>query len=90
MLKPTRDFLLVEVEEVKDKEDTTRSGIIVLKKTDDRDLQMANGKVLDTGPDVKEFKKGQVVYYNFFSGNQLWVDDKQYHVVVESDVLGVE
>lgn len=90
MLKPVKDFLLVGVEKEKKEEKVTDSGIIVLEKSDDRDLQVAKGKVIDIGSKVTMYKKGQTVYYNFFSGNQVWVGEDLYHLVFQDDVLGVD
>lgn len=90
MLKPANRFLLVEVEEEKDTEKTTASGIIMVEKSDTRDLQVAKGKVVGVGDEVKGYKEGQTVYYNFFSGNQVFIDEKQYHIVYFEDVLGVD
>ncbi len=97
MIKPTEGFILTEPIKAEERDKKTSVGIIVSKPRDDRpDLMVAKAKVLESSS--KMYKKGQIVYYNYFSGNTILIpskdalgaDDRELHFIWEEDVLGVE
>jgi len=99
-LKPMNSMILVEpIKMDTDREEKTKSGIILTKQTDVReDLSVARAKVIAVADGIKEYKKGDVVVYNFFSGNTVTIpgkdplgeDDKEQHLVWSNDILAKE
>lgn len=104
MISPVRHYLLVEPIEVQaEREEKTKSGIILTSKDEDRlDLAVTKGTIVALGDLVNQksisYEVGQVVYYNYFSGNQiiepgkdpLKKDDKTYHLISVGDILAIE
>jgi len=98
MIKPQEGFVLAEpIKDANQREETTKSGIIVARPKEDRpDLRVAKAKIIESGS--KDFKKGEIIYYNYFSGNQiieiskdaLGEDDRELHFVWDQDILGRE
>ena len=97
-MKVSKGFLLAEPIKPEERENKTESGILLTHPKGDRwDLVVTKAKVLEVGVDV-DFKKGDIVYYNYFSGNTLLIpskdatgkNDKELHFVWKEDVLGVE
>lgn len=90
-IKPLRDQVLIEPL----KEEVKRGGIILPDTvTKDRPEQ---GKVVATGPgrivDGKlqplAVKKGDVVLFTKYGPNQIKVDEKEYLIAKEEDILAV-
>ena len=95
-MTPNEGFILAEPEKPEERENKTVSGLLVTKPKGDRwDLIVTKAKVLEVGEGVK-FKKGDIVYYNYFSGNTVLITskdalgegDKELHFVYHEDVLG--
>jgi co-chaperonin GroES (HSP10) len=98
MIKPTKGFLLTEPIKLKEREDTTKSGIILPKPKKEReDLIVCKATILEVGEGTA-YKKGEVIYYNYFSGNTILLpskdalgkDDRELHLVWSEDVLAWE
>lgn len=94
---PTSNFILVDPVESKERENVTASGIIVNTKEERHDLIVAEGTVLDVGPDVVGIQKGDKILYNYFAGNTYKLfgddpmgnDDKDYHLLWAAEVMAV-
>ncbi len=71
-------------------EETTASGIII---PDTAKEKPQNGKVVMVGADKKdepmEIKVGEQVLYGKFAGQELTIDDEDYLLISQSDVLFV-
>ena len=91
-IKPLSDHILLEplVEE-------TKKGGIILPDTVDKE-RSEKGKVIATGPgkldkDGKrvplEVKKGDIVVFSKYGPNQIKVNDKEYLVAREDDILAI-
>lgn len=91
-IKPLSDHILLEplVEE-------TKKGGIILPDTVDKE-RSEKGKVIATGPgkldkDGKrvplEVKKGDIVVFSKYGPNQIKVDEKEYLVAREDDILAI-
>jgi chaperonin GroES len=91
-IKPLSDHILLEplVEEQK-------KGGIILPDTVDKE-RSEKGKVIATGPgkldkDGKrvplEVKKGDIVVFSKYGPNQIKVDEKEYLVAREDDILAI-
>jgi chaperonin GroES len=92
MIKPLSDHILIEtIKEAKKK------GGIILPDTVDKE-RSEKGKVIAVGPgkinnDGKrmptEVKKGDVVMFKKYSPDEVKVDDKEYLIVKEEDILAI-
>ncbi len=91
-IQPMSDHLLLEPL----REEKKRGGII-LPDTVDKE-RPEKGKVIATGPgkldkDGKrvsiQVKKGQVVLFKKYSPDEIKVDDKEYLIVKEEDILAI-
>jgi chaperonin GroES len=81
--KPLGERVLVErIEEVS----TTASGIIIPDSAKDKPSQ---GTVIAIGSDVEEIKVGDTIVFGKYSGNEITLDNKEYIIMDESDVLGI-
>ncbi len=65
-------------------EETTKSGIILPDSAKEKPEQ---GKVVAIGSDVKEVKVGDTVLYSKYGPTEVKVDDQDYMIVKEEDVL---
>ena len=90
-LQPLGDRLIVEV---LDEEETTFSGIVL---PDTAKEKPQRGKVLAVGPGKYEdgklvpmsVKVGDKVLYGKYSGTEITLDNEQYLILRESDVLAI-
>ena len=90
-LKPLGDRVIVEV---LDEEETTFSGIVL---PDTAKEKPQRGKVLAVGPGKYEdgklvpmtVKVGDKVLYGKYSGTEITLDNEQFLILRESDVLAV-
>ena len=80
-IHPLADRIVLEQLE---QEEQTKSGIILPDSAQEKP-KMA--KVLAVGPDVKEVKEGDVVLYKSYGPDDVKVDDKDYMVAKEEDIL---
>ena len=91
MLKPLGDRVVLKMLE---KEEKTKSGIILAEKSQEKP-QIA--EVIEVGPggmvDGKEvamcIKKGQKVVTNRYSGTEVKYEGEEYIIVKQSDILAV-
>ena len=91
-IKPLSDRVVIEPLEAEDK---TKGGIY-LPDTAKEKPQMGKvvaagpGKVADSGQLIKlEVKVGNTVLYGKYSGTDITLEDKDYLIVRESDILAV-
>lgn len=91
-LKPLGDKILIE----KSPEETrTKSGIVLPDNAKEKPqtgkvIAVGTGKVLENGTKVApEVKAGDVVYYSKYSGSEVKLDDKEYIILSESDILAI-
>jgi len=91
-LQPLRDQVILEKQEAVEK---TKSGIVLPDSAQEKPqtakvVAVGLGKTLDNGTKVEpEVKVGDIVYYSKFSGTNVTVDEKEYIIVSESDVLAI-
>lgn len=92
MLKPLSDHLILEPL----KEEKKKGGII-LPDTVNKE-RSEKGKVIAVGPGKLdkdgrrvplELKKGQIVLFKKYSPDEIKIDDKEYLIVREEDILAV-
>ena len=92
MIKPLGERVVIEVSEG----DVKTASRIVLPDTAKEKPQKGKviaagpGKLLDNGERAKmEVKAGDEVLFSKYSGTEVKVDDKEYLVVRESDILAI-
>ena len=87
MIKPLADRVVIEPQEAQTK---TASGLYIPDTAKEKPQQ---GKVVAAGPgktdEPMEVKVGDVVLYGKYAGTEVTVDDKQYLIVKQSDILAV-
>lgn len=79
-LKPLQDRVVALKEEA---QTTTKSGILLGEAKE----APAYAVVESVGPDVKTVKKGDKIVYKNYSTTDVKIDDKDYIIVKEEDVL---
>ena len=68
-------------------EETTKSGIVLTGQTQEKPQQ---AEVIAVGPEVKgELKVGDTVVYSKYAGNAVKVDEVEYIIINEEDILGL-
>jgi chaperonin GroES len=86
-VKPLGERVLVEPQEAEIK---TASGIII---PDSAQEKPQKGKVIAAGPGIKdvqmEVKVGDIVLYGKYSGTEIKVEDKNYLIMKQSDILAI-
>ena len=91
-LKPLHDKIVIAKPE---EEKTTKSGIILPDNAKEKPqtgkvVAVGAGKTLDNGTKVPlEIKVGDTVYYSKYSGTEIKVDEKEYIIIAEGDVLAI-
>ncbi|MHC1717948.1 MAG: co-chaperone GroES [Acidaminococcaceae bacterium] len=93
MLKPLADHIIVEAIV---KEEKTSSGIYLPdtaakeKPQTGKVIAVGKGKVLENGTRVEpEVKVGEVVVFAKYSGTEVKVEEKDYLILSERDILAV-
>ena len=79
-LKPLKDRVVAVVEKPLEK---TASGILLGEAKE----KPAYAVVESVGPEVKEVKKGDKVVYKEYSTTEIKVDNKEYIILKEEDIL---
>lgn len=80
-IKPQKNLLLVEIK----KQDKTDSGIIITSP----DVILERAVILDVGPDVTRYSKGQEILFKSWRIDVIQIDDVDYIFLEEDGVLGV-
>src|SRR5207245_11552335 len=91
-LRPLGDRVVVKPV---DKEERTKSGIVIPDTAKEKPQEgiveaVGTGRLLDSGTKVPmELKVGDKVLYAKYAGNEFKVDDIEYLIVSEKDVLAI-
>ncbi len=92
MIKPLGERIVVKV---KEKDMTTASGIVLPdtakeKPQEGEVVAVGTGKMLECGKVAPmEVKKGDRVLFAKYSGNEVKVDDEDYLIIRQSDILAI-
>lgn len=81
--KPLKDRVFVSYAE---EADMTAGGLYV---PDSAKEKPQKGKVEAIGSEVKELKVGETVLFDKYSGSKVKIDDTEYLIVKEEDILGI-
>ena len=91
-LKPLGDRVVIKPS---DKEEKTKSGILLPDTAKEKPQEgivqaVGTGRILDNGTKVPmELKVGDKVLYAKYAGNEFKIDEIEYLIVSEKDVLAV-
>lgn len=89
---PLNDNILVERTEA---EERTAGGIVLPdsareKPKQGKILALGDGKVLESGKrSTFQVKKGDRVLFSSYAGNEITIDNKEYLIMTEDDILAV-
>ena len=78
-----------------EREEVTKSGIVLPDTAKEKPQEgiveaVGSGRILDTGTKIPmELKVGDRVLYAKYAGNEFKVDEVEYLIISEKDVLGV-
>uniref|UniRef100_A0A7C4XDE0 Co-chaperonin GroES n=1 Tax=candidate division WOR-3 bacterium TaxID=2052148 RepID=A0A7C4XDE0_UNCW3 len=90
-IKPLHDHILVERIE----EEVKKGGIIIPDTAKEKPQQ---GKVIEVGEGKKDekgnripmdVKKGDIILFGKYAGTEVKIEDKEYLIIREDDVLGI-
>jgi chaperonin GroES len=91
-IKPLGDRVLIKSSEAKE---VKKSGIIIPdtakeKPQEGEVIEVGPGRVTDEGDRIEmEVKKGDKVLYGKYSGTEVTIDDVEYLIMRESDILAI-
>jgi len=91
-LKPIGDKIIVEPEK---EEEKTKSGIVLPDTAKEKPqkgkvIAVGPGKILDNGQrSPMEIKEGDIVIYSKYAGTEIKIDDKEYLILSDRDILSV-
>ena len=91
-IRPLHDRLLVERLEEKE---VKKGGIIIPdtakeKPQEGKVIAVGNGKVTDEGKKIPlDVKAGDTILFGKYSGSEVKIDDKEYLIMREDDVLAI-
>ena len=91
-VKPLDDRVLVKQS---DAEEVTAGGIVLPdtakeKPQEGKVMAVGPGKLLDSGKRGKMgLKKGDMVFYGKYAGTEIKIEDEEYVILRESDVLAI-
>ena len=91
MIKPLGDKVLIKM---KEREETTKSGIILSTASKDK-MQIAEIIAVGSGGNIEGnniemyVKVGQIVIINKYAGTEIKFEDEEYLIVKQSDILAV-
>ena len=91
-LRPLHDIVLIKVVDIKKK---TAGGIIIPDTAKEKPQE---GEVVAVGPGAKseegkispmDVKVGDIVLFGKWSGTEVKIDNKEYSIMKESDIMGI-
>lgn len=90
-IQPLRDKILIE--ELK-AEDKTATGIILPDSAKEKPqqgkvLEVGTGKIIGGKKVELEVKKGDIVIFSQYSGDEIKLEGKEYKLIKEEDILAV-
>jgi|TARA_R110000803_G_scaffold124117_1_gene191965 co-chaperonin GroES (HSP10) len=84
-MKPIGKFIIInKINE----EHKTESGLL-LSSVDMGEFRYKKAKVVKSGSDVKIINPDDIIYYDGGAGHMMLINDKQYTIILERDVVVV-
>lgn len=96
-LQPIGDNLVIKIKD-KEKEEVTKTGLILLNQGTQQSLRQDIGEVIAIGEgrllnngEVLPFsvKVGEKVLYNKYAGSEVIIDAEKYLIIKETDILAI-
>lgn len=81
--KPLKDRVFVSYS---DEPEKTSSGLYIPDAAKEKPQQ---GKIEAVGSEVKEVKVGNTILFDKYSGSKIKLDDQDYLILKEEDILGI-
>ncbi|MFQ5579510.1 MAG: co-chaperone GroES [Nitrospiria bacterium] len=81
--KPLKDRVFVSYSEEPEK---TASGLYIPDAAKEKPQQ---GKIEAVGSEVKEVKVGNIILFDKYSGSKIKLEDQDYLILKEEDILGI-
>ncbi len=91
-IRPLQDRILVERMR---EEEKTKGGIIIPDSAKEKPMQgkviaAGGGRVTEDGKKIPmDVKKGDIILFAKYSGNEVKIEDKEYLIMKEDDVLAI-
>ncbi|MCL6120641.1 MAG: co-chaperone GroES [Candidatus Acidulodesulfobacterium sp.] len=91
-VKPLQDRVLVERLQ---EEEKTKGGLFIPDSAKEKPMQgkvvaAGNGRILEDGKKIPmDVKVGDIVLFAKYSGNDVKIDDKEYLIMKEDDILAI-
>ena len=76
----------IVVDPIKEDNKKTKGGLILTEKQRE-DIRYVLAKVKAVGQDVNGIKTKNNIYYDKFAGTKIEIEDEEYQVIKESDVV---
>ena len=92
-IKPLHDRILVK--RIEDEEEEIRGGIVIPDTAKEKPQEgevaaVGDGKVLDSGQKVSmSVQKGDRILFGKYSGTEVKIDDEEFLIMREDEVLGI-
>ena len=91
MIKPLSDRILIKM---KEKEETTKSGIILASQAQEKPqiaevIEVGPGRMVDGKREEMEVKKGDNVVVSQYGGTKVKYEGEEYIILREEDILAV-
>ena len=78
---------------MKEKEETTKSGIILTASKEKPQIaevvEVGPGRIIDGEKEEMYVKKGDKIIFNKYSGTEVKYEDEEYLIISQSDVLAI-
>ena len=93
MIRPLQDRVLIK--RVETKEEEIRGGIVIPDSAKEKPQEgevvaVGDGKVLDSGTKVEmSVKPGDRILFGKYTGSEVKIDDVEYLIMREDEVLGI-
>lgn len=96
-LQPIGDNLILEIE-IKQKEEKSSGGIILINEGTEQSLRtdiakvvaVGDGRILNNGDTLPlKTKIGDKVLYNKYAGTEIELENKKYLILKETDILAI-
>ncbi|MDO8168064.1 co-chaperone GroES [Candidatus Phytoplasma melaleucae] len=83
-IKPLNDYVVLIPKEKDNKiEDSP------IYTSTEKQKQESVGVILDCGPSIKSLKKNDTVVYKNYSGNKINLDEQEYLIIKEEDIIAL-
>lgn len=97
ILEPIGDNIVIELPVEDERENKTQSGILLPKKSESearkdiaKVVAVGSGRILNDGSSLKPVvKPGDMVLYNKYAGTIISLDNKNYLLIKECDLLAI-